>query len=133
MNVEYCSKCGYKNTYTIKAPNFCGGCGKPLGKVNQAASTPAKSVFRRPSAEEVLEEEVFEEVPDISKLEYEIDNSFGGGKITIGDLVKEGPSQGGARPKKEPGESKKLSREEIVAESLKSCKSAKTQPPEEID
>jgi hypothetical protein len=138
MNVEYCTECGYKNSYALHAPNFCGGCGVKIGtstatvkKAPTIKPSPRDSLRRQPR-EEVVEEEVFEEVPNISKLEYDIDSSFGNQKITIGDIMKEGPSKG-ATPRVRQGVSKAKSKEEILEESLKSCKSARAQPPEDVE
>ena len=132
MNVEYCTSCGYKNVYTVKAPSFCGGCGESLDK---KSATPKKksSLARTRIPEQVIEEEEgTETIPDISRLEYTVDAGFENKKLTIRDLVQEGPSEGGPL-KRSAAKRKSMSKEDILKEGLQSCKSARTQPPEEIE
>ena len=126
MNVEYCTKCGYKNTYSVQAPNFCGGCGSPLKEDISVASAPPVS-----NAQVAInDQEAEEKIPSISKLSYEI-HSEGNQRLTIGDLVKQGPSKD--KRAKRVSKSKKLkTKQEVLEEGLRSCKSAKTQPPEDV-
>lgn len=131
MNVEYCTSCGYKNVYTVKAPNFCGGCGESLDK---KSATPKKksSLARTRLEEQAIEEEEFESIPNISRLEYTVDAGFENKKLTIGDLVQEGPSEGGGL-QRNAVKREVMSKEDILKEGMQSCKSARTQPPEEIE
>lgn len=36
MKNYYCPECGYKNTYQLDKPRFCGSCGKEMEKVKTA-------------------------------------------------------------------------------------------------
>lgn len=128
MNVEYCTQCGHKNTYTAVAPNFCAACGTPMSKHNSVASSPSV-VQNSPVVEES------QDVPFISKLEYEVEGTEDNRKTTIGDLVKLGPSEssGPVRPRKKGRPAKKLSQQQILKQSLEECKSSRTKPPEEIE
>lgn len=127
MNVEFCTKCGYKNTYSIQAPNFCGGCGAPMRE------TPGlkKSNVASRNEEAIENDEDHVEVSNISKLEYSVQDFSGNRKLTIGQLIKEGPSEG-VKPQRGSRGSKFSTKEEILKEGLNSCKSAKTKPSEDV-
>ena len=131
MNVEYCTSCGYKNVYTVQAPSFCGGCGESLG--NKSATPKKKSSLARTRLkEQVIEEEEVDSIPDLTRLEYTVDAGFENKKLTIRDLVQEGPSEGGAI-KRSAAKTRLTSKEDVLKEGMQSCKSARTQPPEEIE
>ena len=86
----YCQECGSATSYTSEKPNFCQSCGQSLGPVKTKA-------VENPAAMEAVEteEEVFE-VPDIDKLEVEIEVYKP--NITIGQLA-DNPQMGFARDK----------------------------------
>ena len=93
MRSIYCTECGAKSEYTVTAPKFCSSCGTPMGQeakqvaaakkdtpVKRKANTPpplprSSSQRRSMSREESLadDETDFDYVPDISKLQYDID------------------------------------------------------------
>jgi len=93
MRSIYCTECGAKAEYTVTAPKFCSSCGTPMGLetknvavAQQTATTkkhassppplPKSKIQRRPMhREESLadDETDFDYVPNISKLQYEID------------------------------------------------------------
>ena len=91
MLSTYCQHCGSKNEYSTVKPKFCSSCGQMLaGDYNEAkTSTQLKSssFARRQIQQEVHDEDGTDiyEVPDIPKLEYEIefqqDSSFTLGSI----------------------------------------------------
>jgi|TARA_R110000824_G_scaffold42887_2_gene125691 hypothetical protein len=83
MKTEYCPHCGAKHTYEAIPPKFCSSCGQGLASSN--ASAPIT-----PEAEATHEEE--EVVPQLTKLEYSIETGPRN-KVSIGDLLKEGPSE----------------------------------------
>jgi len=77
----FCPECGAKNGYTLKKPKFCQSCGETFaafGMTNASVSTPS-----RRAADEQGDDET---VPQLSKLEYEIDMSTS--KVTLESLVK---------------------------------------------
>lgn len=90
MRSIYCSNCGSKITYTVSQPNFCSSCGTSIGSIIQESKennqkTNKFSQSRHPSlpkrtspikSGEVSladDETDIDYVPDISKLQYEID------------------------------------------------------------
>lgn len=99
----YCPECGYKNQYSIKAPNFCGGCGERIEGSSESSSekksTPStpKRVARatrggRSSARRKISEEVFDEdetdineVPNIDRLN--VDVNMGGNRVIKGSDI----------------------------------------------
>ena len=91
MPVMYCPECGFKNQYTLSVPNFCGGCGSPLGNAkNIDIPTSNASISRKTRRQEKPDldddETDINEVPDIRNLEYEV--SQGGLNIFKGaDLL----------------------------------------------
>ena len=62
----FCPDCGAKNNFTLKKPNFCQSCGETFSAFGMVKDSKLKS---KSSAN--LQNE--DSVPNISKLEYEID------------------------------------------------------------
>lgn len=60
----YCSSCGTDNTYTISKPNFCQKCGNSFSQAK--ASVDAR-------LGEAVEDKQPESVPNINKLDFEIE------------------------------------------------------------
>lgn len=91
MRSIYCTSCGSKISYSVAAPNFCSSCGEPMGsssnasqKVPEPEAKPAvnsryrqlpkkRSLRQRPEVSLAEDETDIDYVPDISKLQYEID------------------------------------------------------------
>ena len=98
MRSIYCTSCGSKILYSVNAPNFCTACGESTGlglrvasasveapvkeapKAKQAenpryAPLPKKTPLskRRPAPPLADDETDIDYVPQISKLQYEID------------------------------------------------------------
>jgi len=78
MAFSYCPKCGFKNLYSIKPPNFCGGCGEQM---SSASSVATKTRPTRPKKSVELENEDLStegtdvySVPNIQSLAYEIEH-----------------------------------------------------------
>lgn len=125
MSVLYCPHCGAKLEYGVEKPKFCSSCG--------ASIAPSLANVKKAEPRSVpLDEE--ERVPNLSKLEYEV--SFdASNKVTLGSLIQEGErnASGGdpqnVRQAVPEGESKKTG-DDIVAESIARCKSARQ--PEDI-
>ncbi len=84
MAFTYCPKCGFKNLYSIKPPNFCGGCGEQMSSASSTATktkasrnTLGKTVKRRAELEEEelgIDGTDIYSVPDIQSLAYEIEH-----------------------------------------------------------
>jgi len=73
--VKYCSSCGHKNLYSLKVPNFCGGCGKALegGFTSKAkVMTPFKGKSKGEEGEFDPDGLDIFKVPRLSKLVYTI-------------------------------------------------------------
>jgi hypothetical protein len=68
----YCQKCGNGTEYSFDKPKFCSGCGSSF---SIAPSVAAKITKPTPKITQVDEEEEIsvERVPDISKLDFDID------------------------------------------------------------
>jgi hypothetical protein len=68
----YCQKCGNGTEYSFDKPKFCSGCGSSF---SIAPSVAAKVTRPTPKITQVDEEEEIstERVPDISKLDFDID------------------------------------------------------------
>lgn len=68
----YCQKCGTATEYSLNKPKFCFNCGSGFSTVNASAPKPINNIPKVTQNEE--EEEIsVEKVPDISKLDFEID------------------------------------------------------------
>ena len=130
MPFTYCTQCGYKNVFTIRQANFCAGCGESLLK----EATPNQSQNRSQSAqanfqEEVSTEETHGNIPNISKLEYSIDLASKG--PTIGDIIntkEKGPKRAATASTKKKGKSKKMTVDEIEAQTMRECASSINRP-----
>ena len=74
----YCRKCGVATDYSIKMPSFCCGCGKPL-------NASAARMGKQPKPEPEPEEEISADLPQISKLDVDID--VYASRVKFGDIV----------------------------------------------
>ena len=77
----FCPECGAKNGYTLKKPKFCQSCGETFaafGMTNASVSQPSLRAADGKNDDE--------RVPQLSKLEYEIDMATS--KVTLESLVK---------------------------------------------
>ena len=73
--IKYCSACGAKHEYKFSPPKFCSNCGAPMGV---ATTNESKPLNRNTTASRKFKaindsETDAEFVPDISKLQYEIE------------------------------------------------------------
>tara|TARA_Y100000004_G_C8928688_1_gene418885 strand:+ start:308 stop:703 length:396 start_codon:yes stop_codon:yes gene_type:complete len=76
----FCPECGAKNSYTLKKPNFCQSCGETFaafGMANASVSKPSLAATDGKNSED--------SIPNISKLEYDID--LPKSKVTLETLV----------------------------------------------
>ena len=76
----FCPECGAKNSYTLKKPNFCQSCGETFaafGMANASVSKPSLAATDGKNSEG--------SIPNISKLEYDID--LPKSKVTLETLV----------------------------------------------
>tara|TARA_A100001201_G_C4093485_1_gene202927 strand:- start:1965 stop:2366 length:402 start_codon:yes stop_codon:yes gene_type:complete len=78
----YCPECGAKNSYSLSKPNFCQGCGTKFGSLDAPKSGPK---LKSSKANASVEEQDDDYIPDISKLEYDIEMSAN--KLTFENLV----------------------------------------------
>ena len=91
MNI-YCKSCGAPTAYGSKKPKFCSHCGQPFGSEAQAKTQPAKrpvpqkQVIAQESYEdeEIIEDSV--QIPNISRLEADIDIGRSSG-VKLGEIA----------------------------------------------
>ena len=91
MLSTYCQECGSKNEYRFSKPKFCSNCGHPLSG-EESVKSKQKVPPRKAQAQRIesdLDEEGTEiyEVPDLSRLEYEIESSTDS-SFSLGSLFK---------------------------------------------
>jgi hypothetical protein len=68
----YCQKCGNGTEYSFDKPKFCSGCGSGFSIASSHAPKITKPVTKITQVDE--EEEIsVERVPNISKLDFDID------------------------------------------------------------
>ena len=86
--IKFCSECGTKVEYKFSPPKFCFQCGAPMGVATVNESKPLnRNVKASRKIEAISDNETDAEyVPDISKLEYEIDTFGSQYNQTIGSL-----------------------------------------------
>jgi len=68
----YCQKCGNATEYSFDKPKFCSGCGSSFVIASSFIQKTVKPAPRI-TQEEPEEEISTERVPDISKLDFDID------------------------------------------------------------
>ena len=78
----FCPECGAKNGYTLKKPKFCQSCGETFAAFGMSRASASK-----PSLKVTAKEDEETPIPNLSKLEYDIDMSASATKITLEDLV----------------------------------------------
>lgn len=99
MAFSYCPHCGFKNMYSLKAPNFCGGCGEGLNILSAAKQTSPTTTSAKQGAKKLLSKrsrpapsrdddpdglDIYE-VPNISKLSYSIEKDSN--KFNLKDII----------------------------------------------
>lgn len=87
--IKFCSECGAKVEYKFSPPKFCSSCGAPMGVASVNESKPLNRNVRAQRKIEAIGEDQTdaESVPQISKLDYEID-TFGSEYVqTMGSLM----------------------------------------------
>lgn len=89
MQKTYCTSCGSKIEYSLQKPKFCSHCGEPLDLLNNNNAVSSRRVSRNtPTQESFGDETNYSHVPNISKLEYDVEYSSDASlkKITFEDL-----------------------------------------------
>jgi len=113
----FCPNCGAKNQFTIKRPNFCQSCGETFaafGMTKDSRVKPSSSVASRNE----------DSIPDISKLEYEID--LPKNKITIETLANNPINPEEVQYNSRAAEGyKKMTKEDYLKISQNECRSSR--------
>lgn len=131
MNVDYCTHCGYKNTYVGTAPTYCGGCGKQLNSsVAKGSSTTNPRGPKTQLSVEVTEEH--DHIPNIRNLEYQVEG-MEDNRFKLSDVMKQKPSENKVKRSSGAGDNKLNNEKDVLKESIEICKSARIQPPSEIE
>ena len=74
MKSEYCTQCGHKNIYSLKAPKFCSNCGEPLS----SDTLPRLSAGNKIKNVKLLDDETnMDYVPNIKTLDFEVEHDHG--------------------------------------------------------
>ena len=73
--IKYCSECGAKHEYKFSPPKFCSNCGAPMGVATANESKPlSRNTTASRKSKAINDSETDAEfVPDISKLQYEVE------------------------------------------------------------
>lgn len=130
MSNIYCSNCGTKH---ILGSKFCTSCGNSLGSfsninkpvLKQNANAP-RNISNTPSRE-VDEDGIPTVFVKPSKLSYEIEKSAGN-KYSAKDLFNSPPIDPSERISSSRNSNyRKLTKEELLSQSLKECSSRQTQ------
>ena len=101
--IKYCSECGAKHEYKFSPPKFCSNCGAPMGVAQNESKPLNRNTTASRKSKAINDEETDAEfVPNISKLEYEIEDFGASVQQTIGSLG------GKASPKRRCSSIKKI-------------------------
>ena len=88
MATVFCTSCGGKHEYAGFAPNFCSKCGNPMSGKAAKAQPPQK--MSKQSVDDYEDESEdnsdIDEVPDIEKLDVEIEMEGGFRTFSLEDL-----------------------------------------------
>ena len=85
--IKYCSECGAKHEYKFSPPKFCSNCGAPMGVAQNESKPLNRNTTASRKSKAINDEEPDAEfVPNISKLEYEIEDFGASVQQTIGSL-----------------------------------------------
>lgn len=91
---KFCFDCGGKLEYSFSPPNFCPHCGKKTGAKGVKKQEPSSRHAPAKASKDSDGYTNSEYVPDISKLEYELDDFGASVQQTIGSLGgKEAPKR----------------------------------------
>jgi hypothetical protein len=115
----FCPECGAKNGYTLKKPKFCQSCGETFAAFGMTnASVP------QPSLRAADGKNDDERVPQLSKLEYEIDMATS--KVTLESLVKTPLNPSEIQHISEANEGyQRMTKEEFAKKSQAECSSSR--------
>lgn len=115
----FCPECGAKNGYTLKKPNFCQSCGETFaafGMTNASVSKPSLRAANGKNDDE--------RVPNLSKLEYEIEMSSS--TVTLESLVKNPLHPDDIQYRSDAKEKyQKMTEEEFAKKSQAECSSSR--------
>jgi len=90
--IKYCSECGAKHEYKFSPPKFCSNCGSPMGVAQNESKPLNRNTTASRKSKAVNDDETDAEfVPDISKLEYDIEDYGAGVQQTIGSIGGKSP------------------------------------------
>jgi len=96
---RYCLSCGAPTEYSLKKPTFCSSCGKSFEgsspMVVQKSLIPKKTIARNINEENLEIEDDFDDidgeditsVPNINKLDVEIEQERSSRGIKIGEII----------------------------------------------
>jgi hypothetical protein len=99
MPSTYCSSCGHKMSYTLQKPKFCNECGQSLATLKPSFVKQAEPKLSEENPKNIDPEGLdIYEVPDIQKLEYEIEHDTNA-SFTLGSLMPE-PKNNKPKPKR---------------------------------
>lgn len=103
MSFTYCKSCGYKNVYSLQPPNFCASCGVSMAQSANKAMVKNKNIIKHRIDDEEGED-IFE-VPNVSRLKYQILNAKGSArKFKLSELAPGLASQAEDQLNNEPQE-----------------------------
>jgi predicted RNA-binding Zn-ribbon protein involved in translation (DUF1610 family) len=101
MNHTFCMHCGFKIVYNNAKPNFCPACGQSIGAAAQSSThtAPVKRASQRIIEEDELEEDETNSdyVPEIRKLQVELEPDSPNRSFTFGSLFGEESSRSPSR------------------------------------
>lgn len=85
--IKYCSECGSKHEYKFSPPKFCSNCGDPMGVATDESKPLDRKVTSQRKSQAISDNETdAESVPQISKLEYDLEDFGASTQHTLGSL-----------------------------------------------
>lgn len=93
MNVTFCSNCGAKHSFTYAKPKFCSGCGFSLGPELKKTSASSAPIVDNDFDDEDEDFSNSSFVPQLQKLEIDVEKYSNSNSFTLGSLFGEANAQ----------------------------------------
>jgi ribosomal protein L37E len=93
-NHIFCFSCGNKIQYNLSKPNFCTKCGSALGVVTAAKKTPQRVKTSEQNDDDFEDDDNLDidYLPDIEKIDVEIEQYQENSSFTLGSIFGDGSS-----------------------------------------
>lgn len=93
MNAIFCSSCGSKHTFTYAKPKFCSSCGASMGAMLKQTQASRPAPVDDDFDDEDEDSSNYDHVPQIRKLDIEVEKYSESPSFTLGSLFGDNTAQ----------------------------------------